>query len=236
MKLSDEMFADALISAAVIENHKREMDMILPGEENLSFSGAHEQRIHVMFAWERAKKIMGKVFNYSARVASYIAIVIALAGALLMTQSEVRAVVRETVVEWYEAFINFRFFQDHETPAVNSEAPYFEPKYLPESFTETYSEILFESVTKIYSSFDEIDVLFTAHPIGSGAYNVDNEHTRYEVEYRDGAEYHVLESTDEEYPSHILWQMDGYEFTLNGNIPMDELWKMALSVSTDDEK
>lgn len=221
-------YTDALLRLAVVENHKRELEAI-PSREELekmySFSPEHEARMKKLFIKESRDKRRKNPFKVLRQVAAAIIILFALFFGILLTNTEVRAAVWETVVVWYTGFTRFVFNSD-ETATGDAR---WHLSYLPEGFSETN----FETVGG-YTYIDYSDSLGQSialqYKIAGGAIAVDNEHSEHTTVTEHGVEYHIFKSKSEEYPSIIIWERDGYSFMLQATFISDELLRMAFSV------
>ena len=63
-----------------------------------------------------------------------------------------------------------------------------------------------------------------------GSISVNNENVTYRTETHEGILYQIFESQEVGIDSSIVWDMNGYGFLINGEYPVDELIKMAVSV------
>lgn len=225
-----KVFSEAMLRYAVIENHNREMAE-LPSDEELAklytFSDRHNARMKALFSKEARKAALKAVFKMSKRVAAVLIISIAVLFAALLTNSDVRAAVGRTIVEWFEGFTSFRF-QGEETENMDG---VWVPEYLPDGFTLTaeYPNDLFTSVE--YGDQAGVVIYFDYSSDESFTVSTDNENSDYEIVVHEGIEYHVFTAKSDEYRSKILWKRGSFGFSLVSALNSDELLKMALSVT-----
>ncbi|MFJ3388649.1 hypothetical protein [Lysinibacillus sp. NPDC086135] len=102
-KINDSVF-EALFRQAIIDEFNEEIDSIPPKEElikTISFSPEFELRMKRLFAREKRKGYYKKVLFYSKRVAAVFVITTTKIFGMRLFNPEVRAAVKNTVVEWY---------------------------------------------------------------------------------------------------------------------------------------
>lgn len=221
--------SEAILRYAVIENHNREMAAI-PSDEELAklytFSKRHEARMKALFAKENYKLIRRKIFKVSRNIAAVLIIMAVVLFGALLTNSDIRAAVKQVIIEWYDKFTRFNF---SDQDAVEENAEWY-PSYMIEGFKET--EIFFVGVVRSIEFRNQENNLITFDYglADSVSYAIDNEHSTYETIENDGVEYHVFPAESNEYTSKIIWYDSGYAFYLNSKADLDELLKIAFSV------
>jgi len=224
--MSDGVF-DALFGQAVIDNFYEELNS-LPSDSELAiqytFSRTHDIRMKKLFAKNDRREALRSVGMWSRRLAAVIAIVVTLLFASLMTVPQVRAVVFQTLTEWYERFVRFT------SNSPESDKTNFEPEYIPEGFTEIAREELSMIVTIVYmdSEGDKIITFQSARSPDSAS--IDNEGIDYSIIEITGINYHLFTSVDSYGDNSIVWDMSGQRYSITSTISIDILINMALSV------
>ena len=223
-------FSEAILRAAVIENHDREMSEI-PSNVELSklyaLSKHHDERMNMLFVKEAKKEVRHKVFLFCRKVAAVFVISFTMLFGLLMISPEVRATVRQTIIEWYEQFTRFSFTQSE---TINESTEWI-PAYLPDGFFISDAYTLVSAKIIEYSNDSGLKILFEYSPEEEVSFGVDNEHATYSVITDNGVEYHTYKSDNVDYPSHIIWNNKGFSFHLESSMSADILEKIVTSVT-----
>jgi hypothetical protein len=224
------VISESILKQAVIENHDREMAEI-PDNDALAklytFSERHEARMKALFAQVQRKETRVKIYKATRRIAAVIILVTAVLFGALLINSDVRAAVRQVIIEWYERYTRFSFSGSGEDVGKTVE---WYPSYLPEGFdaAETLNMIGLTVVTFINGSGETIKFEYgLADEIGI---SVDNERAVYETITDGVVEYHVFYGKTDEDRSKVIWGNDDYAFLMMSLIDADELIKTAFSV------
>jgi hypothetical protein len=223
--VNDSVF-DALFRQAVIDNFFTELDS-LPSDDTLaelySFSAEHELRMKRLFARDARIERFHTALIWSKRVAAAIILAMSILFGSLMFVPEVRAVVYETITEWYEKFVRFT------SNAPTTDKVNHEPGYIPEGFQEYLRDELGTMTTIIYLNDSGVVIQFETCTL-SNSISVDNEDRRYIVERKDNTDYHVFTSVVDEKMNSIIWEQFGQRYHVSSTLSLDEIWKIALSV------
>ncbi|MCL1842216.1 MAG: DUF4367 domain-containing protein [Defluviitaleaceae bacterium] len=224
---------EAILRRAATEAHEREMAAIPPEKElakQYNFTAKHTARMRALFKREERKESLMKIYAVSKRAAVIVLIMATALFSLLLTDSQVQATIRETIIRWYEQFTLFRFQGGDEVHEIGK----FEwfPNFVPEGFEkiETINfyigrHIFFEDVGGLYIIFEYV-------PASDAIIGVDNEYTEMETVSHNGTEYFIIiPLPGSEHDSQVLWNMRGYAFHLVSDLDSQILFEMALSVS-----
>ena len=223
---------EALFRQAIIDDYNEEIDSI-PSKEKLmqtiSFSPEFELKMKKLFVYDKRKDSLKKAFNYSKRAAAILFISITVFFGVLLFSSEVRAVVKNTVVEWYEKFTSFIFH--NETYNINDKKEW-RPEYLPEGYRESSVDKLGKAI-KIEYADPKGNIIFFSYRPGENATNVSVDNENHQIESRtiNGHEAYIAKATGEEFDNGVIWSMKVYTFILWSKLPIDELIKIAESTS-----
>jgi hypothetical protein len=228
--MDDDLF-EAILKQAVQKNLRNEIEA-LPSEEELSkmytFSERHEKRMKKLFAADKRKETRIVVVRWGKTAVAAACIATTVLFGTLLLSSEVRATINNVIISWLDMFTRF------EAPQSLSNEEFVErewlPEYLPEGFelADTFEAgeiVLFE-----YANADGAMIDFSVRP-SEGATYIDNTDMEYRIISENSIAYHVFEvdGTDDE-ENVVVWDMQGYRFTVAGTYDVDELLKIALSV------
>ena len=224
-EVNDIVF-EALFSQAVIDNFNEELDSYALGTESneqYKYSSQHENRMRALFLREKRKENIRTAARYSKRIAAVIILTLSILFGSLMFVPEVRAVVFETVVEWFAQFVRFP------SNATDEEKTNLEPTFIPDGFWEDHRDSG-ESITIIlYTSHDGVSILFESQLVDAQL-SVDNEGYEYELKQFEAIDYHIFTAIDNRKESTIVWEANGQRYQISSVISTDEILMMALSV------
>jgi len=229
-QVNDVVF-EALFRHAVIDDFNEEIDSI-PTKEQLtkiySFSPEFEIRMKKLFIKDRRKSLFKNTMLYSRRVASVLIIVLGLLFGTLLFNTEVRAAVGKVLVEWYEKFTSFTFNDDE----VIGEKKDWTLNYLPEGYTLKNYEVL-GRITNIEFANNQGDKIRFSYRLEEGITNISVDNENHEI-----SSYVILDkeafsitAINDKFDNGIIWNMDDHTFDLWGKMPVDELKKVAESIS-----
>jgi hypothetical protein len=226
-QISEGVF-EALFRQAVIDNFNEEFDS-LPSDEELAeqytFSQEHENRMKKLFAREERKERLQATVKWTRRIAAAVMITATLLFGSLMFVPQVRAVVFQTLTEWYEKFVKFT------SNAPEAEKTNLEPGYISEGFAEIAREEIPMMATIIYINADTGETITFNSSLASGSTSADSEGRGYTVIAVDGIEYHILRSEDGVSEHSVVWEKADQRYAVTSTIPSEELLKMAISVN-----
>ncbi|OPZ92185.1 MAG: hypothetical protein BWY74_01706 [Firmicutes bacterium ADurb.Bin419] len=229
-QVSDTVF-EALFRQAVIDDFNEEIDSIQANEQLAkiySFSADFEIRMKKLLTRDRRKSSFKNAMLYSRKVASVLIIVLGLLFGTLLFNTEVRAAVGKVLVEWYDKFTSFTFRDDE----IISEKKDWTLNYLPEGYAMNNYEVLGRITNIDFKNELGDKIRFSYHPEGSIInISVDNENHKIDRCEILNNEAYCISAVDDEFDNGVIWNMDGHTFDLWGKIPMEELKKVAESIS-----
>jgi hypothetical protein len=141
MRMDDNVF-EALFRQAIIDEYNKEIESI-PQKSKLislvSLSPEFDKRMKKLFLQDRRKDILTKIEYYGKRVAVVFLLVITIISFILLTNPEVRAAIKNVLIEWYDKYtsIIFRGQETNDTGDIKE----FVPEYLPEGFKKSWVSI-----------------------------------------------------------------------------------------------
>ena len=229
-QVNDVVF-EALFHQAVIDDFNEEIDSI-PTNEQLAkiytFSPEFEIRMKKLFIKDRRRSLLKNTMLYSKRVASVLIIVLGLLFGTLLFNTEVRAAVGKVLVEWYEKFTSFTFSDDE----FIDEKKDWTLNYLPEGYELKNYEVL-GRITNIEFANNQGDkIRFSYRPEeGITKISVDNENHEISSYVILDKEAFSITAVNDKFDNGVIWNIEGHTFDLWGKMPVDELKKVAESIS-----
>lgn len=231
MKKIDNTVFEALFRQATIDEYNEEIDLIPPKEElikTITFSPEFGLKMKKLFAREKRRDYLKKALTYSKRVAAVFVITTTLIFGILLFSPEVRAAVKNTVVEWYDKFTSFIF--QGEASDTNKKMEW-QPEYLPTGYYENFVEKLGKS-TNIEYADPQGNIVYLSYRPEENDTNISVDNESHEIESRiiNGQEAYIVKATSEEFENGVIWSMEGYTLSLWSKLSVDELIKIAQSI------
>ena len=222
--------SESILRHAVIKNHNKEM-AAFPSNEELArmytFSEQHNKRMNTLFKRVHFEETCKKVFVATKWIAAILVITLTGFFGALMTSPDVRAAVRQTIIEWYEQFTLFNFTESNEL----IEFSHWFPTHLPDGFEKEDMLVLGELAFLRFLHQDGRYILLQYGIAAGVGFGVDNEYVEFEIVWLNGIEYHILRPTLEgDQYAKILWYADGHAFLLQSSIIAEELLRVAVSI------
>jgi hypothetical protein len=219
---------DIMIKEAVIANFNARMEA-LPSEEEMRKmnppSPEHIRKMKKLFAWEKRRDFTKKMLVHTKAAALVLCVATAIFFSALMFNPEVRASVRGVIVQFFELFARVEYAPSEDTDRT---AGSFVLGYIPDVYELISDEELGHGKFKVYSDSSEILLFFNVQP--PDVYSGDTEQREYRHETHEGVIYHIFESRYGYVFSTVTWEQYEFMFILQGQITVDELMKMALSL------
>ena len=230
------MASEAILKQALLECDEEDMASI-PTQAELKKlytpSELLDRKIRKQIRKAERMDFLRASVKITRRVAVVVSVITALAFSSLLMNQEVRAVIRNTIVEWFSGFTRFTFPDDTSDVQIGE----WTVAYIPKGYElfEVQEVGAFRIVDFKHISLPEdmsyISLVYA--PAGDIVLGVDNENAVYDMEYNQGIEYYILKAESEEFPSKVIskviWVQDGVSFELSGYCPWAELIKMAQS-------
>lgn len=221
---------EALFRQAIIDDFDEELDSVVARQDLsklYSFSERFEEKMEIIFKKAQRKVFLENAIYYSKKIASIFIIVLGLLFSTLLFNTEVRASVGKVLVEWYTKFTSF---------TIKSEDRIIDEKdwrlgYLPDGYEEREYEKVGRVTNIDFINKDDDIIRFSYLPEGGNTkISVDNENHHIERSTILGNEAFIMTSEDDGIENGIIWNMENYTFSLWGNLPINELKKIAESI------
>jgi hypothetical protein len=226
--MKEQIFTDNILEAAfrqaVIDNFERELAEI-EKEPDIAVSERQQRRMAALFAKEQRRERMEVVFIWTKKFAAVAAAVFIALNCVLLTVPEVRASVGEAFVSWFDKFTQFGQDDSGKADYAN-----WNPSYLPEGFDET-NKTQTGAITVIRYANSDGDLIEFAYVTADNTLSANNDGVEYGQSPRNGIVYHVFSAKSDEYKSSVVWDTEGYLFTLTGYLPTEQLLEIAWSVA-----
>jgi hypothetical protein len=226
-EINDVIF-DALLKEAVAANFREKMEA-MPSEKELLRenppSARHIRRMKAIFAMEHRMRTRANLFKYTKAAVLTICIAATLFFALLMTNSGVRAAVRDAIVEVWELFTSVKY---DDSMASEKSAKDFSLGYIPSGYVFNSAVENGDNFLSVYTDADNNTFILNISP--SALHAVDTEYRDYYTESKNGVTYHVYEANDAEHESYVIWVYENFSFRLSGVVPVEKLIQSAVSL------
>jgi hypothetical protein len=223
---------EVILRKAVTENLDDEINALeaeIDREGSFVFSDRHKRRMKKLFFRVRRQETLSSLSKWGKRVAVSILILAVLLFGALMTVQEVRAIIVETVVEWYDKFTQFVFRSDMDTASL---VTHWEITELPDGYVlidSSYGEGMSYADYAKDSTGDIIS--FEYSDAGELSISVNNEDLGYSSKTSKGIVYHFFISDTADAFNKLIWDRENYRFVIRSTLGQNELLKMAESVS-----
>lgn len=233
LKQIDDHVFEALFRQAVIDSYTEEIDSI-PSESELmktiTFSSEFELKMKKLLIHEQCKEIFTKAMKFGKRAAAIFVVATSIFFCTMLLNYEVRAVVKNTIVEWYDKFTSFIFHGETSDTYKQKE---WRPNYLPEGYHEITIEMLGKQ-TNIEYFINQGDIIhFSYKPQGNVNISIDNENHIIKSNTINGYEAYTAEAKKDDFENGVIWNMDEYTFSVWSKEPLEKLIKIAQSVSNE---
>lgn len=218
---------DALLYAAAPYAGQKELAEYFSVEPPMQLSERIKRRII-----RRAKRGTVTVMQYAKRVAVIALIVMSIGFAGVLSIDAVRAALWNAIVEWYEEYIAVAFVQEETVSAPTEILEYREPRGLGEEFVR-YETGKNESSFSIEYESDSILIFYRQGLLDQFETFLSNQKSEIFNEININGCSGMMTSATTEVGEQltILWHDDEYTYFLIGNMPLDELLKIAEGVS-----
>lgn len=229
----NENILEALFRQAIIDDYKEEIEKIPDKKELMkiiSLSPEFELRMNKLFARDRRRDIFIKVVHYSKRVAVVIILAVTILSIILLANTQVRASVKNAIVEWYEKYtsIIFKGKESSDTDTLKE----FKLEYIPEGYTESW---IVEQGNIIDIEYENNigDTIYISYWPDSYSSNIsiDNENHIIESKTIKGYKAYFAEATNDDFENGIVCIMEGYRFNIWSKLPIKELIKIVESAT-----
>lgn len=238
MGKSCEVSFDLLLGLALQENARREMaELPTPAQLMQQYPDTAAWDARLFAALKQRRSRPGRRLR---RFALVLAVAAALLAGVLAVSAELRGALYHLVMDWRRIEVQLTYQVEGEPELAELPAGYRE-HYIPEGFVLDERggtlDFPFAQDRCYVESFEPgaKAVIISYHIIQEDGWSevMDNEHTVYTtMELEEGVEATLgIFSGEDGYVSYYLfWEKGGIHHTVDGNIPLDELLKVARSI------
>ena len=233
---------DTLLTLALQEQTRRDLDA-LPGPDELSRlypdTARWDKRLRrALRDRRRARPPAGPRRMTLRRLALVMAVLVLLMTCALATSAEVRYAVRQAVLQWTDRELRLTYATEGAPdPAALTLPEGFSDHYVPEGFVMDEENSL-ELEDQFFRGYDQ--------PVSGENYTIscyvvrdenqissyDNEHTVYQTIELNGVDAMLGTSSnmDGSTSYYLIWQKDGIHYSVNGELSLEYLLKIAESI------
>lgn len=191
------------------------------------FSARFKRKMKTLLKEQRRSPKTNKAIRYMRRTVSVIMIALVILFSFAMTVSAFRERVIEVVVNVFNELTDYRFVS---IETESRELPEIEFGYLPDDMQESYRESLNGHELIVYEGVEDKSFELTREQLlAGGGYRkyLDTEDSEYETFLIHGEEAYANYKNDN---GTIIWTSGDILYTLYGNLSLDELKEIALSI------
>lgn len=224
-RTNDELL-DAILKSAFTDAFQQEMaELEADAEKYKDRRPTEEQMKAERRAYKKALRKPIQVWSVARRIAASFLIVLGLGGAVLFFVPEVKAAIVDTIVAFWDTHVSFHFSKSNVEIQLGEHTLYYLPKgyeLTDKVETPVFSQYLFEN---------ETDVIVLRHMKNSiSTTSTDNENcTIQPIEIPPYIAYALITNNPEDVNA-VIWGDEEQSFILNGNLPINELTKIAKSL------
>lgn len=232
MELNDSQF-EALLKEAVCEYHIEELKAIPSNRELKATYTLSPEFYRKMDKILRAQEKVMRKYNI-IRILKYAAIIVLMIGTLALTNSDVRAKIKEIFFEMFDEYAVMTFNSDSVNVITSLEDLDFELGYVPDGF-ELVDEFKDANIAvEHYSNQNEILSINYYFDFGvENNLNTDNEDMMYEkITVNDKFEGYFRSSEDKNKENVLIFSNSnkGFSVSIMANLSKEELIKIAENI------
>ena len=224
MTISDEVLYEHAAEARDIWLSTMPKKATIPEHK---FSTRFTRKMNKLLKEQRRSPRTNKAIRYIRRTTAAIMIALVILFSFAMTVSAFRERVIDVVVNVFNELTDYRFVS---IETESRELPEIEFGYLPDDMQESYRESLNGHELIIFEGVEERSFELTRDQLlAGGGYRkyLDTEDSAYETFFIHGEEAYANYKND---CGTIIWTSGDILYTLYGDLPLDELKEIALSI------
>lgn len=229
-KQLDDIVFDELFRQAFIDNFEEEINLIKAEGEALMCkpSQKFQKEMKKLFEKDDRKAFIKKFIVHVKKAASILLIILGGLFAALLINKEVQATINKVIIEMYEKF-NSIIFKGEELDFKEKD---WILNYIPQNYTIKSYEKLGNSINIVYENPQGNKIRFSYTPEkNSTNISIDNENHKMEKRRILNENASFLTAKTNKFDNGIIWNRDRYVFELWGKNDIDELKKIAESLS-----
>ena len=228
--LNSDVF-EAMMKRALIERYTDEVNELNAKADDEPVSTSLAKKIRKIIRKVGRKEQFKNAGKLALKSLTIILMVLGVSFGVLLTQPKVYAAVCDVVRT---------VFEDHDSYSSNAASSNMEgrtfdnsivPSYIPEGYKLRQAFYGDYSVDLIYENIDNTDIQYGYGTKDGTEISINNERIEYSEEIINGVTYHIYEATVPDDYNTVIFHNDQYIFMIDSQISVDEIVKIAESVS-----
>ena len=228
----NESIFEAMLSSAFTEYLDEQIAKI-PSDDELSkrfpLPKKEAKWINRRIKEKRHNRHRSLAVIYTQRVAIIFLVFVSLSFALLSTSSKVQAAIKDTVVEWYEKYILFKFTSSDDTNNDVRLPDSYNIEYIPDTFKQTESIQRVDFRQYVYTDNKDNYLVIEISSIDVSEIMVDIEYNGYDEIPLRGEKAYLLYN-DENQSGILTWSDGNNTIMVDGILSKEELIKIAENI------
>lgn len=228
--VKEEVF-DGILKAA-LDEYIYESDKSFPSDEELAkMYPVQKKGVRKYKKYAKAKKYnMPIPVIYLRRIAAVFLVVISLSFGLLSTNANVRAAIADTVVTWYEKYIQINFSKDtNESNVIDATVESLKIEYVPNGFALSSTTEESDSREYIYTKENGDYMIIGIYSSDTTDITADIEQMEYEIITINEIDAYVSYN-EEEQSGIIAMGNDKYTIWISACLEKSEIIKVAENI------
>lgn len=226
-KHSNDELLDAVIKSAFTEVFQKEMEELEAESANYDDKRPSEEHLRIeRQAYKKTQRKPVAFWNVSRRIVASILVVLGLGGIVLFCVPEVKASVVDTVVEFWENHITFRFSKTNAQIQLGNHVLYYLPKGY--ELTDSINTSAIARFVFTDKSGNEIILHCMAETVSPP--DVDSERRTIQTIDIPGYEGYALLPDTAEDKTIVIWGNETESFMLYSNLPLNQLIDIVKNI------
>lgn len=228
--LNNDMF-EAMMKCALIERYTGEVDRLKTESANELFSESLDKKVRRIICKVGRKKQLINVGKLTAKSLAIILMILGVTFGIMLTQPKVYAAVLDvvrTVFEDHDSYSNNIGSSDMDDKTFDNSIV---PSYIPEGYKLRQAFYGDYNTDLIYDNKDDVDIQYSYGIKDGTEISVNNERVEFSERQINGITYYIYRATIPDDYNTVIWSKDDYSFVLESQLSIDEIVKIAESVS-----
>lgn len=228
--LNSDLFEE-MMKYALIERYTSEVNSLKAEPEEEPFSEAFDKKVSRIIRKVGRKEQFKNFAKLATKSLTIILMVLGVSFGILMTQPKVYAAVWDVVRT---------VFEDHDSYSSNASNSNMDgktfnnnivPSYIPERYKLRQAFYGDYNTDLVYENIDGEDIYYGYSTKDGTQISANNERVEFSEKRKDGITYYIYKSTISDEYNTVIWFNGDYCFVLKSQLIIDEIVKIAESVS-----